>query len=71
MFNLDDLILSVNPFSLDILQRFPWLTGLGSLVCLLTWRLWRFTITPLLYPGNPKELPYWIPCKFGSEWLMP
>ncbi|KAL7626984.1 hypothetical protein AAE478_003759 [Parahypoxylon ruwenzoriense] len=25
------------------------------------WRLWKFTITPLLYPERPKELPYWIP----------
>ncbi|KAL8851305.1 MAG: hypothetical protein Q9221_003750 [Calogaya cf. arnoldii] len=28
---------------------------------LLSWRLWRFTITPWLYPNDPKELPYWIP----------
>lgn len=72
MFNLEDLTLSVDPLSLDTLQRFPWLTGLGSVVvCLLIWRLWRFTIAPLLYPGNPKELPYWIPCKSVSEWLIP
>ncbi|KAL8862408.1 MAG: hypothetical protein Q9178_001417 [Gyalolechia marmorata] len=28
---------------------------------LLSWRLWRFTITPWLHPDDPKELPYWIP----------
>lgn len=27
----------------------------------LSWRLWRFTIRPRLYPSEPKELPYWIP----------
>ncbi|KAI0118649.1 cytochrome P450 [Nemania sp. FL0031] len=25
------------------------------------WRLCRFTIIPLFYPSDPKELPYWIP----------
>lgn len=28
------------------------------------WRLWKFTIQPYLRPEAPKELPYWIPCKF-------
>ncbi|KAI2469099.1 cytochrome P450 [Annulohypoxylon bovei var. microspora] len=28
---------------------------------LLLWRVWRFTITPFLYPDDPKELPYWVP----------
>ncbi|KAI1479305.1 putative cytochrome p450 [Daldinia eschscholtzii] len=31
------------------------------LVALLAWRVWRFTISPKLYPDRPKELPYWIP----------
>lgn len=31
---------------------------LGALV---TWRLWRFTVAPYLYPKEPKVLPYWIP----------
>ncbi|KAJ8124791.1 hypothetical protein O1611_g8848 [Lasiodiplodia mahajangana] len=31
------------------------------LAMLLLWRSWRFTIIPLLYPNDPKELPYWIP----------
>jgi hypothetical protein len=30
-------------------------------LCLLAWRLWRFTIQPLMAPNDPKELPYWIP----------
>ncbi|KAI0837162.1 putative cytochrome p450 [Hypoxylon sp. FL0890] len=31
------------------------------LMALLAWRLWRFTISPNMYPDSPKELPYWIP----------
>ena len=31
-------------------------------VCLLLWRLWAFTIVPLLRPDEPRDLPYWIPC---------
>lgn len=33
----------------------------ASLLTLLLWRLWRFTIRPLLNPHQPRELPYWIP----------
>jgi hypothetical protein len=29
---------------------------------LLVWRFWRFTLSPKIYPNDPKELPYWIPC---------
>ena len=25
------------------------------------WRVWRFSIFPLWYRDDPKELPYWIP----------
>ncbi|KAF2815105.1 cytochrome P450 [Mytilinidion resinicola] len=28
---------------------------------LLTWRLWTFTLRPLLHPNEPRPLPYWIP----------
>jgi hypothetical protein len=31
------------------------------LVSLLSWRLWKFTIAPALYPSRVRELPYWIP----------
>ena len=41
----------------------PWLI---CVVGLLSWRLWRFTIVPLLAPTEPRELPYWIPCMFLS-----
>ncbi|KAL4770179.1 cytochrome P450 [Aspergillus nidulans var. acristatus] len=33
----------------------------GVLLSLLTWRLWRFTISPALHREDPKEAPYWIP----------
>ncbi|TVY39478.1 7-alpha-hydroxycholest-4-en-3-one 12-alpha-hydroxylase [Lachnellula subtilissima] len=31
------------------------------LLTLITWRFWRFTISPFLHPERPKEFPYWIP----------
>lgn len=34
--------------------------ALGA-ITLLSWRIYRFTITPMIYPDDPKELPYWIP----------
>lgn len=41
-----------------------------ALTCLVaaTWLLWRlckFGILPLIYPNDPKELPYWIPGNFA------
>ncbi|KAM0247338.1 hypothetical protein ACHAQJ_009895 [Trichoderma viride] len=32
-----------------------------ALISIWFWRLWRFTVLPLMYPDDPKELPYWIP----------
>jgi len=32
------------------------------IVVYLLWRLWEFTIRPLLHPDEPRELPYTIPC---------
>jgi hypothetical protein len=28
---------------------------------LVAFRIWKFTIRPLLHPDEPKELPYWVP----------
>jgi hypothetical protein len=28
---------------------------------LAVWRIGRFTVLPIFYPDDPKELPYWIP----------
>ena len=33
----------------------------GLIISLLLWRLGKFVVLPLLYPDDPKELPYWIP----------
>ncbi|KAL4756948.1 cytochrome P450 [Aspergillus foveolatus] len=33
-----------------------------GLVGYVLWRLWRFTVRPLLKPNSPRELPYTIPC---------
>ena len=27
-----------------------------------TWRLWKFSLRPRLWPSEPLELPYWLPC---------
>ena len=45
-------------------------TSVGA--SLLLWRLWRFTIAPSYRPNEPKQLPYWIPCKCYGQlkcWL--
>jgi hypothetical protein len=34
--------------------------ALGA-IALVSWRIYRFTIIPMMYPDDPKELPYWIP----------
>lgn len=28
---------------------------------LVGWRLYRFTLSSILYPRDPKEYPYWVP----------
>ncbi|RAH44659.1 cytochrome P450 [Aspergillus brunneoviolaceus CBS 621.78] len=33
----------------------------GGVVLLVIWRLWRFTVRPLLNPDSPREVPYLIP----------
>ena len=33
---------------------------------LLFWRVWTFILKPALHPDEPKELPYWIPCKWST-----
>lgn len=32
-----------------------------------SWRVWKFSIAPSMYPDEPKELPYRIPCMPSPE----
>lgn len=32
-------------------------------VLYLSWRIWRFSISPALNPSRPRPLPYLVPCK--------
>ena len=43
--------------------------AIASATVLVSWRLWAFTIVPALYPHEPKEVPYWIPCKLFIDEL--
>ena len=42
-----------------------------ALICLLmyAWRLWNFTLSPLLDNKKPEQIPYWIPCKLKKKLL--
>ena len=41
--------------------------SLSAFVLLLSWRVWKFSIVPALYPNDPKEFPYWVPCKWAIK----
>ena len=45
----------------NLLQHSQPLLLLSPLWLLLLWRLWRFTVQPLINTKEPRELPYWIP----------
>lgn len=34
---------------------------------LLLWRLWKFSLVAILWPQEPKEIPYWVPGEVDSE----
>ena len=62
-------ILSALP--LGIREHAPLIGALtAAVLALVIWRLWRFTISPALYPDDPKELPYWIPSEYYEETLF-
>lgn len=51
----------------------PYVFSVAIVVALwILWRVWRFSILPILKPHEPKELPYWIPCKLCSltDWFQ-
>lgn len=48
-------------------QEYPSVTIAVISACVLVlWRIWRFTVLPSYYPNDPKELPYWIPCRLST-----
>ena len=58
------LIMSLNWLGCWATLAFELTLTAGALaILLLLWRLWRFTVVPFLQPLEPKEIPYWIPCK--------
>jgi hypothetical protein len=51
--------------ALNYMQIDSYFNPLSSLlmtgaVLWVSWRLWRFTVLPKIYPNEPKQLPYWI-----------
>lgn len=36
------------------------------LLALLAWRVWNFTLRPLMKPDELHHLPYWVPCKLSN-----
>jgi hypothetical protein len=64
MFNLRSIPLrTMDPLKDDQAFVAPMRAHLAAAIVLLYafWRIWRFTIYPLLHPNVPKEVPYWIP----------
>ena len=50
------------PYTIDLSSRSAAIY-LALLSLYVGWRLWKFSLKPWLYPDNPLELPYPIPCK--------
>lgn len=44
------------------------LTSLG--LTWLGWRIWRFTLLPIIEPQLPKEYPYLIPCMYEESFIL-
>ncbi|PVI01874.1 hypothetical protein DM02DRAFT_654123 [Periconia macrospinosa] len=58
----DDLKSLYHVSMVEAISSKPYLmAALAGFAMLLLWRLYRFTIVPLIYPNDPKEYPYWIP----------
>ena len=54
-----DHVRQTSPYLSALIASF---LGLSFLV--LLWRLWAFTLHPMLRPSEPQELPYWIPSQY-------
>ncbi|KAJ2997402.1 hypothetical protein NUW58_g666 [Xylaria curta] len=55
------MLSKISPFSNRPMAERAALVALWPLLALVCWRLWRFTLRPLLNPSEPKEVPYWMP----------
>ncbi|KAF7512406.1 hypothetical protein GJ744_001341 [Endocarpon pusillum] len=44
----------------QVLHQVPLALAL-PLSAIIGWRFWRFTLIPIIFPKEPKVLPYWIP----------
>lgn len=55
-------------FATSVPQVVLLLASLGF--ALLLWRFWSFTICPLLYPDEPKDIPYWTPVLGHLLWFF-
>lgn len=53
----------------DLVTNAYFRVAVACFAVLLLWRLWRFTVEPLIYPNEPKTYPYWIPCKSSYSFL--
>lgn len=43
---------------------------LAATILWIAWRIWTFTIKPLLNPKEPREMPYSIPCELKNVQSM-
>jgi hypothetical protein len=66
------MLLEELPVALEALvkDRF-YLVVLGiAASSLAVWRIGRFTVLPIFYPDDPKELPYWIPGEYNRHFRV-
>lgn len=63
MFDLDNMPSTLETLSRRLDQDPAVYAAIGFALILLSWRVWRFHVIPAIHPNDPKELPYWIPCK--------
>ena len=47
------------PSELHLLDKVVYLVI--AIAAYLLWRAWKFSLKPVLYPKQPRDLPYWIP----------
>lgn len=49
-------------------QRYPIPAFFLGATCIvyLFWKVWRFFLVTVFYPGVPRELPYWTPGKWDT-----